>query len=144
VVDTSELNIESGGSRRIIAALCHFSGIIPVYGAVFSAVVWLWNRRCDRPVAFQALQALIAQIAFHLLLLIPFLGWIVMRLLWLLRAPMPRVVAEMNHWFVELLFVTAWVTFVFATFQVYLSGKFEYPLLGKRIAAHDPPPETRV
>jgi uncharacterized Tic20 family protein len=133
VIDTRELNIDPSGGRRILAALCHFAGVVPVYGMLVPAAVWLANRRCDWPVAFQALQALIAQAAFHVLLLVPLAGWLVAALLDLLDAPMAGFLFTLNWWFTGLLFIIAWVAFLFATFQTYQSGRFLYPILGRRL-----------
>ena len=133
-MDTSELNIDSRGARRVLSALCHFSGLLPVYGIVFSAAVWASNRRCDWPVAFQALQAMIAQALFHILLLIPMLGWLLAGMLEMIGAPMSSVLHGLNWWFTGLIFIIAWVAFLFATFQTYESGSFLYPIIGKRLA----------
>ena len=92
---------------RFLAALCHLSGIVPLYGLDFSAVVWAAARVKRRGVALQALQALIAQVVFHVALLVPLLGVL---LAWCLRkigAPMVSVVSTLNFVLTDVLFVVA-------------------------------------
>lgn len=117
----------------ILAALCHFAGIIPLYGPVFCFLVWLANRRKANALAFQAFQALLVQTAFLFLLLIPLAGLVVVHALTALSAPMADLVAGLNYFITSFLFIGIWVLSLTAGTLVLWSRQFSYPIVGPMI-----------
>lgn len=51
--------------ERILAALAHGAILIPIYGIIIPAIIWITQKEKSRYVSFQSLQALV----FHLTLL---------------------------------------------------------------------------
>jgi len=52
--------------ERILAALAHGAILIPIYGIIIPAIIWITQKEKSRYVSFQSLQALV----FHLMLLL--------------------------------------------------------------------------
>lgn len=125
-----ELGLSCRDENRIFAALCHLSGLIPLYGIIFSGLVWLYSRRRLPLLSAQALQAIAAQVIFLVALLIPLLGLLIVYLLHWLHAPMTETLLAVNIFFVRLMFVVSWVVFTYAAFRIVQSGVFAYPGIG--------------
>ena len=51
--------------ERILAAMAHGAILIPIYGIIIPAIIWITQKDKSRYVSFQSLQALV----FHLMLL---------------------------------------------------------------------------
>jgi uncharacterized Tic20 family protein len=51
--------------ERILAALAHGAILVPIYGIIIPAIIWITQKEKSRFVSFQSLQALV----FHLVLL---------------------------------------------------------------------------
>ncbi len=51
--------------ERILAAMAHGAILIPIYGIIIPAIIWITQKDKSRYVSFQSLQALV----YHLMLL---------------------------------------------------------------------------
>lgn len=126
----NDLGVNCRDMTRVTAGLCHLFGVVPLYGPVFSGIVWLAVQKRNPLLAFQALQAFAAQILFLLAFLIPAVGILVGYLFHWLNAPFAEVVFTMNVFFTRLLLVASWIIFPYAAFRVIETGRFVYPVVG--------------
>lgn len=123
----SEERHEIASSQRVLAAVCHLSAVIPLYGSVFCAAIWFASRKRGGVVAFQARQALTASLIFLASLLVPVVGLLLSSGLWLLSVPGCRIVAELNHFVAVGLCVVSWIVFAYAAYATYMDPRFRYP-----------------
>jgi uncharacterized Tic20 family protein len=67
--DTSQVPTIHKQDERILAALAHGAILLPIYGILIPAIIWITQKEKSRYVSFQSLQALV----FHLTLLFLYL-----------------------------------------------------------------------
>jgi uncharacterized Tic20 family protein len=63
--DTSQVPAFHKQDERILAALAHGAILLPIYGIIIPAIIWITQKEKSRYVSFQSLQALV----FHLTLI---------------------------------------------------------------------------
>ena len=63
--DTGQVAAIHKQDERILAALAHGAILLPIYGIIIPAIIWITQKEKSRYVSFQSLQALV----FHLTLL---------------------------------------------------------------------------
>jgi uncharacterized Tic20 family protein len=119
---------------RLMAVASHIAGILPLFGMMVPAAVWLLWRRANPALARQALEALSAQaLLLAALLLLPCLGGLLAAGL----APqVPRLSALLqflSRVSAGAILLGAWVVFAFAAYRALLTGAFTYPLVGTAI-----------
>jgi uncharacterized membrane protein len=116
--------------RRSLAAICHLFGIIPLYGPVFSWIIWMVSPHRTGALRFHALQALAAQCFYFLVILLPVSGLLLSKLFSAASVPVGRAIGGFSMFLLQAVFVAFWLLFAFAAAKVLRTGDFRYPVAG--------------
>lgn len=113
--------------------LVHALGVIPIWGFLFSAAVWLYFRHRSREMVFHVQQA----VQFHIFILLPILAWIIVGIFSSVVYQLSPMIAGLMDTLA--LFALAGFLAVMAAialvggFLTYLGRPFLYPLIGERV-----------
>lgn len=116
--------------EQAVAAFCHFSNAIPIWGLFFCGLVMFWFREQSRGVLRQARQAMV----FHTLIMGALLLWcVVFQVIRLMRYLAPEAFCDALYWVnngVMLCLYMAYAGLCFAGSARMLRGEpFRYPFL---------------
>lgn len=119
--------------ERGFAAAAHLMAIVPLWGVVFLAGLWLYFRESSREVVFHVQQALV----YQMMMLAAFCVWLIVEL-----ALMPvRVLApwladragEVNLTLLGVVLALYAVGCLVGCVQTYRGQAFLYPVIGRRV-----------
>ncbi len=124
--------------NRLLVALSHFAGVLPLFGILVPAGVYFANLRTNPPVARQALHAVAAQALFlAALLALPCLGVLLAAGIAPLVPKLSCLLVFLSQVFAAILLLAAWMVFPFAALRSYTRGEFTYPLIGTALGRPD-------
>lgn len=135
MVIMSDLPKERRSNDRFLAAFCHLVGLVPLFGVLVPAGVWL-AMRADQPwLARQAARAASAQILLVIsLLLIPGTGTLLSVILHANGAHLlSALVQQLSSFTLQAGLVFSWLMFAYAAIRVFQEGEFRYPVLTRAL-----------
>ena len=136
----SNQSTERRSNDRFLAAICHLAGLVPLFGILVPAGVWLAMRAEKHWLARQAVRAMTAQaLLVVLLLLLPGLGALLALVLLANRAEsISLVVFFLSTATLQTMLVVSWLMFAHAAIRVFQDGDFRYPVLTRALEGPAP------
>lgn len=120
--------------ERIYAALCHFAVIIPFWGIVVAAGVWMYFKERSREVVFHAQQAIFFQICALAFFLLAIVAKIFEGIVHLINDSLAGAISSLNTFFIALGFVVYAAICLYGAYKTWSEGSFLYPIIGRRMA----------
>lgn len=115
--------------ERLLSALCHLFNAIPLWGLLFSGLIWMRLREESRAVVWQAQQAMM----FHAILMAGVLVCLLVhglsRLVSILAPDVGAWLATANRWIVAALLIAYVVTCMVGFFMSLTGRTFRYPVV---------------
>lgn len=135
VAGMTDLPKERRGNDRFLAAFCHLAGLVPLFGVLVPAGVWLAMRGEQPWLARQALRAGSAQILLVLFLLLgPGTGTLLSVILRANGAHMLSfMIQQLTTLALQAGLVFSWLMFAYAAIRVFQEGDFRYPVLTRML-----------
>jgi len=120
--------------ERFFAALCHAAVIIPFWGIVAAALVWMYFKERSREVVFHAQQGIFFQVCALAIFLIAILAKIFEGIIRLISDSLADAIAALNFFFIVLGFVIYAGICLYGAYRVWTGNSFLYPVIGRRMA----------
>jgi uncharacterized Tic20 family protein len=115
--------------EQMMAALCHLCNAVPLWGLIFSALIWFDSREKSRFLAAQSRQAMY----FHGLFLMCMLIWSIVELFTMLLgalfAPLGNTLGFLNSAIIVGLLALYVSTCLFGALRCWSGEPFRYPLI---------------
>ncbi len=111
----------------------HAIGWIPVWGFVFTAMVWLHFKNRSREMIFHVQQV----IQYQIIVLIPLVVWVIssilISLIGTLSPSIGGVLQTINTFILSLVLTASACLAIYGGVRVYLGKSFLYPVIGHRV-----------
>ncbi len=120
--------------ERRYAALAHLLAIVPGWGILGDAGIWLVFKERSREIVFHAQQAIFFQAALLLFVVVYVVISLVEGILRLISDGLANLIHSANLFFLGLCFAIYAVICLYGAFRVFTGGEFLYPVVGQRMA----------
>ncbi len=120
--------------ERRYAALAHLLAIVPGWGILGDAGIWLVFKERSREIVFHAQQAIFFQVSLLLFVVVYVVISLVEGILRLISEGLANFIHSTNLFFLTLCYVVYALVCLYGAFRVLSGGEFQYPVIGQRMA----------
>jgi uncharacterized Tic20 family protein len=120
--------------ERFFAAISHAAVIIPFWGIVLAAGIWMYFKERSREVVFHAQQAIFFQVGALAFFLLAIVAKIFEGIVRLISDPLANAISTLNLFFLSLGFVAYAAVCLYGAYRTWTGAPFLYPIIGKRMA----------